>query len=137
VQEKIQNISPIKSRILQFIEYLGISKREFYLKTNISRGTLESNTGITEDTLAKFFAVFKDADPVWIILGVGKMLLNGNSDYITNGSKPELNEPIEKHSTCQKCKDKDELLQSNRELIDSLKQQINTQSECIEHLKSK
>lgn len=55
MQEKTQNISPIKQRILQFIANLGISKREFYSLTGISRGTLESKTGITEDTLTKHF----------------------------------------------------------------------------------
>ena len=51
MQSNMQNISPIKQRILQFVANLGISKREFYSLTGISRGTLESKTGITEDTL--------------------------------------------------------------------------------------
>lgn len=69
MQEKEQNISPIKQRILQFIDDLGISKRDFYEKTGISRGTLESKTGITEETLAKFFATYADADILFILTG--------------------------------------------------------------------
>ena len=65
MQEKEQNISPVKQRILQFVDELGISKREFYAKTNISRGTLESKTGITEDTLAKFTQTFPDISLEW------------------------------------------------------------------------
>lgn len=45
-------------RILQFADNLNISKREFYAKIGVSRGTLESKTGITEDVLAKFIATF-------------------------------------------------------------------------------
>jgi hypothetical protein len=71
VQEKIQNISPIKQRILFFVEGLGISKREFYDITGISRGTLESQTGITEETLTKFFAIYSNIDPVWVLTGKG------------------------------------------------------------------
>lgn len=71
MQEKIQNISPIKQRILQFVENLGISKREFCDKTGISRGTLESHTGITEETITKFFATYPNINPTWLFTGVG------------------------------------------------------------------
>lgn len=72
----MQKNSPIKERILQFVDSLNISKREFYKKTGISRGTLESSTGITEDTLAKFIATFEDLSPEWILTGKGEMLRN-------------------------------------------------------------
>ena len=35
MQSNMQNISPIKQRILQFVANLGISKREFYSLTGI------------------------------------------------------------------------------------------------------
>lgn len=73
MQEKKQNISPIKNRILEFIATIGISKREFYEKTGISRGTLESNTSITENIITKFFATYKNVNPIWILTGEGTM----------------------------------------------------------------
>ena len=57
---------------MQFIAELGKSKREFYSLTGISRGTLESKTGITEDTLMKLFAAFPDLSPIWIFTGKGE-----------------------------------------------------------------
>ncbi len=72
MQEKNQNISPIKQRILQFAATLGISKREFYAKIGVSRGTLESETGITEVVIAKFFAAFPDVSVEWVITGRGE-----------------------------------------------------------------
>ena len=69
MQEKEQKISPIKQRILYYIEKLGCSKREFYKNTGISRGTLESKTGITEDILAKFIATYPTVDLYWLIKG--------------------------------------------------------------------
>ena len=78
MQEKLQKISPIKQRILQFVDTLGISKRDFYAATGISRGTLESSTGITEDTIAKVFATYPDLSPMWVVLGTGEMLNNQN-----------------------------------------------------------
>ena len=73
MQEKEQRISPIKQRILQFADNLNISKREFYAKIGVSRGTLESKTGITEDVLAKCMATFPDVSIEWLMQGKGRM----------------------------------------------------------------
>lgn len=78
MQEKIQNISPIKQRILYFVDYLNISKREFYQKTGISRGTLESNTGITEETVAKLIATYPKINITWLFSGNGIMYSDSN-----------------------------------------------------------
>lgn len=73
MQEKRQKISPIKQRILHFVEHLNISKREFYNIIGVSRGTLESKTGITEDILAKFIAAYPDVELTWLLTGKGQM----------------------------------------------------------------
>ncbi|MDR1646038.1 MAG: helix-turn-helix transcriptional regulator [Tannerellaceae bacterium] len=74
MQEKKQKISPVKQRILQFVDYLGLTKRQFYSIVGVSRGTLESNTGITEDIVAKFIAAYPDVSITWLITGKGEML---------------------------------------------------------------
>ena len=74
MQEKEQKISPIKQRILQFVDTLGISKRDFYAQIGVSRGTLESRTGITEDVMAKFIAAYPNINYEWLLDGRGKML---------------------------------------------------------------
>lgn len=76
MQEKGQNISPIKQRILLFAGTLGISKRDFYSKIGVSRGTLESKTGITEDVVTKFFATYPNVSIEWLMTGEGEMLKN-------------------------------------------------------------
>mgnify|MGYP001524904618 FL=1 len=73
MQTKEQKISPIKQRILYFAGTLGISKRDFYSKIGVSRGTLESNTGITEDVMAKFIAIYPNINPEWLLTGEGNM----------------------------------------------------------------
>jgi phage repressor protein C with HTH and peptisase S24 domain len=77
MQENEQNISPIKQRILYFVKSLGISKRNFYGNTGISRGTLESKSGITEEILAKFIVKYPEVSPDWILNGAGEMLRDG------------------------------------------------------------
>lgn len=61
---------------MHFAGTLGISKRDFYTKIGVSRGTLESKTGITEDVMAKFIATFPDINYEWLLSGRGPMLKN-------------------------------------------------------------
>lgn len=91
MQEKIQKLSPIKQRILKLIDCLGISKREFYAKTGISRGTLESNTGITEETMTKVFAIYRNINPEWLLTGKGEMMRENGFSYGENEEKIEKN----------------------------------------------
>lgn len=92
MQEKEQKISPIKQRILSFADTLGISKREFYTLINVSRGTLESKTGITEDVVNKFIKAFPDINTEWLIKGIGtpKRTIKENAkDFATYVTKSE------------------------------------------------
>ena len=73
MQAKERNISPIKQRILSFAATLGISKRDFYARIGVSRGTLESKTGITEDVITKFFAAYPQVSVEWLMTGEGNM----------------------------------------------------------------
>ena len=73
MQEKEQKISPIKQRILRFADSLGISKREFYAQIGVSRGTLESKTGITEDVITKFLTTFPEVNAEWLMTGEGEI----------------------------------------------------------------
>lgn len=65
---------------MQFADGLSISKREFYTRIGVSRGTLEARTGITEDVLAKFIAEFPEISLEWLILGCGEMYRQGDND---------------------------------------------------------
>lgn len=92
MQTKEQKISPIKQRILQYAATLGISKRDFYTRIGVSRGTLESATGITEDVMAKFIATYPDVNPEWLLTGHGNMLKSVTvNPTATNTPIPEDN----------------------------------------------
>lgn len=126
MQEKVQIFSPIKQRILQFVEILGISKREFYAKTGISRGTLESSTGITEETLAKFIEVYQNISSSWLLKGEGEMI----TSHFINKSLV-VNDPPEAYGNklppgpCQQCNLRERLLAAKDETIKSLHAVIN------------
>ncbi len=95
MQEKMQKISPVKQRILSFAASLGCSKREFYSKIGVSRGTLESNTGVTEDVVAKFIATFPDVSLEWLWTGCGEMR-SGKQENATKVDEIQESAIIEK-----------------------------------------
>jgi len=82
----MQNFSPIKKRIVFYIERKHISRRQFYKETSISRGTLENDSGISEESLTKLFTTYHELSPLWIITGEGDMLRETDS---SEGKKEE------------------------------------------------
>ena len=70
----MQEKSPIKKNILQYIEYKGISKYKFYQKTGITRGVLDQNNGMSEENTARFIAQYPEVSTDWLLTGKGAML---------------------------------------------------------------
>lgn len=76
MQEKTQEKSPIKQKILLFLSKMGISQYEFYQKTGITRGILGQNNGISEENITRFLAYYKEVSVEWLLTGEGEMLRN-------------------------------------------------------------
>jgi len=74
MQENKQEKSPIKQKILLYLEKKGITQYEFYKLTGVTRGVLGQNNGISEENLSKFLAYFKDVNITWLLTGQGSML---------------------------------------------------------------
>ncbi len=77
----MKNISTQKERILQFIDYKGISKNKFYKETGISNGVLDKKSGLSMDTVEKFYSTFSEVSPEWLLTGEGPMLKEGKPYY--------------------------------------------------------
>jgi hypothetical protein len=108
----MQKKSPIKQRILLFVDNLGITKRDFYEITGISRGTLESDTGITEDTITKFLAEYQNVSPLWLLTGEEPVLKN---DIVRKNIV----------GICDQCELRERLLESKDQTITAMHQTIN------------
>lgn len=94
-----------------FIEHKGISKRKFYSLAGISRGTLESETGITEDIMAKCIAAFPEINLIWLITGKGEIVrgsANQESLSLVNEDKP---------ADCKYCREKDKVIEAQGKTI--------------------
>ena len=76
----MQEISSIKQKILQYIEYKGITKYKFYQETGITRGILDHTGGMSEENMLKFFAQYPEVNPIWLITGRGYMITPVHAD---------------------------------------------------------
>ena len=66
--------SIIKDRILQYLDFKGISKYKFYKEANVTSGILSQLNGIAEDNLLKFCFYAPDISIEWLLLGKGEMI---------------------------------------------------------------
>lgn len=101
-----------KEKIIQYLETKGVSKRDFYKKTGLSNGFLDSGKHIGSDNLRVIVDNYPDLNLEWLVMDKGEMIKN------TTSLKENLeNEMI---STLK------ELLKSKNEQIDMLKEKIQT-----------
>lgn len=63
-----------KQRLLQYIEYLGISKSQFYKKTGLSNGYLDKNPNVNSSKIEIIGAAFPALNLNWVISGEGPMI---------------------------------------------------------------
>jgi hypothetical protein len=66
-------------RILQFIDFKGISKYEFLKKTGLSNGFLDKNRAIGTDKCEKILGIYPEISPEWLLTGKGDMVRKAES----------------------------------------------------------
>ncbi|TSE11281.1 hypothetical protein [Aquimarina algiphila] len=92
-------MSSIKKRMLEYIAAKGITKYKFYKETGITRGVLDSKSGITEDNILKFISYYPDVNLNWLIKGELKV-----SDSTTISKPKEV--ILQENDVDEKLKDK-------------------------------
>lgn len=79
LQEKMENISTIKERILTFIEKRGVKKADFYLNTGVSDSNFKGKNKNSQpggDVLVKILTFYPELNGDWLLTGKGDMLKN-------------------------------------------------------------
>lgn len=82
MQEKQREKSPIKDRILQYLDIKGITKYALYRDSGITRGILDQDTGISEDNLQKFLRFAQDISLAWLITGEGGIFKTKSAENV-------------------------------------------------------
>ncbi len=68
-------MSAIK-RMIQIVDYKGISKRKFYDEIGLSNGYLDKEREVGHKKLELICSRYPDINPVWLLMGKGEMLLS-------------------------------------------------------------
>lgn len=128
----MENITKTIERLVQFSDYSGISLNKIAVEIGVSNSyfskMVRNKANMGSDIIEKILRTYKEINPDWFLLGVGGMIRNKKQ------SIDILEEPITQYkgSRCEKCKLKDEL-------IESLRNQVTTQGEfikCLQEIKS-
>ena len=83
MKENMRDFSVLKQRILQYLDFKGITKYECYKNTGITNGVLSQPNGMSEDNLLKFLSYYSDISTDWLLAGCGSMLRDDNQTKIS------------------------------------------------------
>ncbi len=108
----------IVDRILEYIDFKGITKYRFYQDTGLSNGFLDKKGNIGSDKCEKIITCYPDLNLEWLMMGIGEMIKP------TGGASPLKSE--DSGSCCSDLKDD----------IARYKRIIDEQSDTIRELKA-
>jgi hypothetical protein len=130
MQQKMREFSILKKRILQYLDYKGISKYEFYQLTGVSNGVLSQKNGFSEENTLRILSVFGELSPEWLITGEGDMLKGlSNITQKQPPTQPPAHPDQPQNSICKLCQEKDERILDLKSSILDLKENINNLKE--------
>ncbi len=66
--------SVLKQRVLEYLDFKGVSMYEFYKTTGVSNGVLSQKTGLSEINILKFLSYYPDVSLRWFLTGEGSMI---------------------------------------------------------------
>ena len=84
MKEKNRDFSFVKEKILQFIDFKGISKYKFYQDTGIANGILSQKGGISEENVLKTLSYFPEINANWLLTGAGEMIKENHNNMTHN-----------------------------------------------------
>lgn len=70
--------STIKAKILEYLDFKGITKYEFYKNTGVSNGVLSQKSGMSEENTMRFISHYSDISLDWLLKDKGDMIKNKN-----------------------------------------------------------
>ena len=119
------NLVKSKHRIINYLDYKGISKPLFFAQTGIKRGFLDSdklNQNISEEHIAKIIATYDDINLLWLITGNGEMIIKETTLVVEPSSSSSEN---------------DERIMELKDMIAAQKETIAVQKDRISDLESR
>jgi len=72
-------MTSVKDRVLQYVDYKGIKREDFFIKTNISYSNFRGKSkksGLNSDTIVEISSLYPDLSLDWLLTGEGEMTKN-------------------------------------------------------------
>jgi hypothetical protein len=113
----LKNISTVKERILQLIDYKNISKNKFYIETGVSNGILDKKGGLTLETIEKIYSRFPEINMNWLLFEEGEMVKEKEytpSNDVFTIAEPEVNYTNHNDLAAYVMDNEEELLKNKR-----------------------
>lgn len=79
---KSKNLSGAKGRLIEYLEYKGISKASFYKTTSLANGFLDKNDNIGSNNIEIIISKYPDINLAWLITGNGEMTADNDSKCV-------------------------------------------------------
>lgn len=114
--------SPIKGRILEYLDNVNISKEKFYHITGITASNFKGKGAESElggDKIVKILSIFSDISPEWLILGEGSMLKSKKDHQANPVTTSEL-----PPGPCRECALREKLIARQEQTIELLTDKI-------------
>ena len=112
-----------KRKILQYLDYKKIKKKDFFIQTGIKRGLLDTDKldkTVSDENITKILVVFPDLNPIWLLTGKGDMILKGGESQKEAVNSELLKETFDLNKNLRE----KNVFQQAKEQISLLKQQI-------------
>ena len=124
-------------RIKQYITYKGLSVRSFEIKSGLKNGAvyrvIKNNTSLNGESIAAIGRHWKDLNLNWLMIEEGEMLIGSSA---INEPANEYNKHLKTSNELKWFKDAlqraDSLIEQQQDLIDALKQIIESQKRTAE-----
>lgn len=131
MQEKLDKniqISEISLRIANLIEFLGINQKEFANKINVGTGrlsnVLKGRNKPDTDFVSEIIRVFRNVNPVWLLIGEGEISTLPNYPDISTIS--QIAEPTPEYKSAPN------VAELNNELIEVYRENRKLHKENLE-----
>lgn len=92
-----KNLAPIKQRILQFVDYKQIERKNFFGELNVATSNFRGNALYSEvggDVIAKILSNHPKLNAEWLLTGNGKMLKSEGDTEVIKTPRVEVIAPI-------------------------------------------
>jgi|GEM_PF-994717 len=135
MQVNTENILSINKRIIQFIDYLNVSRYKFSHNTGVSESVLlniyKGKNKPSVDFLEKILDIYPALNSNWLLTGNGEMIIIDKP--VVEGASTTFKPP----GICEMCREKDDRIKVLNKLVSTMQQNMDLLNARIKDLEGR